>query len=246
MRTKISAKVFKLELSINVPRLDKMTSAKSAQELFQAAYENRYTWEPNFPGYTAAVQLKQGDEVFTGTISVKSNLSAEVTGIDNEEARNSIIGQLREVAIHRVRRTFAETHGKNTFSYGETDATGAVEILMGGKSAGDRYKIRHNEVCHVHRHIHGIMVTIDTFSSHDTGEGYLSHRYDSVYADPVTGEIKSGKIVFEDNYQQVGGFQILSQRIIQASEAGKPTTTEFNFTNIELLPDRVEAAAASA
>ncbi len=223
-----------------------MTESKSAQELFQAAYENRYTWEPNFPGYTATVELKQGNEIFTGKVSVKSNLSAEVTGIDNEEARNSIIGQLREVAIHRVRRSFVETHGKNTFSYGETDATGAVEILMGGKSAGDRYKLRNNEVCHVHRHIHGIMVTIDTFSSHDTGAGYLSHRYDSVYADPVTGEIKSGKIVFEDNYQAVGGFQILSQRIIEAVENGQPTTTEFNFSNIELLAERVEAVAATA
>jgi hypothetical protein len=222
-----------------------MTESKSAQELFQAAYENRYTWEPNFPGYTATVEFKHGDRVLTGKIVVKANLSAEVMGIEDEEARNSIIGQLREVAIHRVRRTFAETHGKNTFSYGETDATGAVEILMGGKSAGDRYKLRNNEVCHVHRHIHGIMVTIDTFSSHDTGAGYLSHRYDSVYTDPVTGEIKSGKIVFEDNYQKVGDFQILSQRIIQAVEDGQPITTEFNFTNIELLPAQVEAVAAA-
>jgi hypothetical protein len=222
-----------------------MTELTSATELFQAAYENRYTWEPNFPGYTAAVELKQGDEVFTGTVVVKPNLSAEVTGIDNEDAKNSIIGQLREVAIHRVRRTFAETHGKNTFSYGETDATGAVEILMGGKAQGDRYKVRNNEVCHVHRHIHGVLVTIDTFSSHDTGSGYLSHRYDSVYTDPATGEIKSGKIVFEDNYQAVGGFQLLRQRIIQAMENGQSTTTEYNFTNIELLPERVEAAAVA-
>jgi hypothetical protein len=222
-----------------------MTESKSAQELFQAAYENRYTWEPNFPGYTATVNYKEGETVFTGNVVVKSNLSAEVTGIDNEEVRNSILGQLREVAIHRVRRTFAETHGKNTFSYGETDATGAIEILMGGKSAGDRYKLRNNEVCHVHRHIHGIMVTIDTFSSHDTGAGYLSHRYDSVYADPVTGEIKSGKIVFEDNYQKVGDFQILSQRIIESAEDDKPVTTEFNFTNIELLPAQVQAVAAT-
>jgi Protein of unknown function (DUF3386) len=222
-----------------------MTASTSAQELFQAAYENRYTWEPNFPGYTAAVELKQGDEVFTGTIVVKPNLTAEVTGIENETAKKSIAGQLWEVAIHRVRRTFAETHGKNTFSFGETDSTGAVEILMGGKSEGDRYKVRNNEVCHVHRHIHGVLVTIDTFSSHDTGAGYLSHRYDSLYTDPATGEIKSDKIVFEDNYQSVGGFQILSQRIIQAVENGKPTTTEYNFTNIELLTDRVEAVAAT-
>ncbi len=222
-----------------------MTELKSAQELFQAAYENRYTWEPNFPGYTAAVKFQQGDDVLTGNVLVKSNLSVEVFGIEHEEARNSILGQLREVAIHRVRRTFAETHAKNTFSYGETDATGAIEILMGGKSHGDRYKLRNNEVCHVHRHIHGIMVTIDTFSSHDTGAGYLAHRYDSIYTDPATGEIKSDKIVFEDNYQQVGGFQLLSQRKIESLADGQPMTTEFNFTNIELLPVPVIAVAAT-
>jgi hypothetical protein len=222
-----------------------MTESRSAQELFQAAYENRYTWEPNFPGYTATVEFKHGDRVLTGKIVVKANLSAEVTGIEDEEARKSIIGQLREVAIHRVRRTFTETHGMNTFAYGESDATGAIEILMPEKPMGDRYKLRNNEVCHVHRHLHGIMVTIDTFSSHDTGAGYLSHRYDSIYADPATGEIKSGKIVFEDNYQKVGNYQILSQRIVEAIEDGKAVTTEFNFTNISLLADRVEATAVA-
>jgi hypothetical protein len=222
-----------------------MTESRSAQELFQAAYENRYTWDANFPGYTATVEFKHGDRVLTGKIAVKANLSAEVTGIEDEEARKSIIGQLREVAIHRVRRTFTETHGMNTFAYGETDATGAIDILMPEKPMGDRYKLRNNEVCHVHRHLHGIMVTIDTFSSHDTGAGYLSHRYDSIYADPATGEIKSGKIVFEDNYQKVGNYQILSQRIVEAIEDGQPVTTEFNFTNIALLADRVEAVAVA-
>jgi hypothetical protein len=222
-----------------------MTELRSAQELFQAAYENRYTWDANFPGYTATVEFKHGDRVLTGEIAVKANLSAEVTGIEDEEARKSIIGQLREVAIHRVRRTFTDTHGMNTFAYGETDATGAIEILMPEKPMGDRYKLRNNEVCHVHRHLHGIMVTIDTFSSHDTGAGYLSHRYDSIYADPATGEIKSGKIVFEDNYQKVGNYQILSQRIVEAIEDGKAVTTEFNFTNISLLADRVEATAVA-
>jgi Protein of unknown function (DUF3386) len=223
-----------------------MTESKSAQELFQAAYENRYTWQPGFPGYTAAVKFQKGEQILTGNILVKPNLSAEVTGIEDEEVRKSILGQLREVTIHRVRRTFAETHSMNTFAYGETDATGAVEILMPEKPMGDRYKLRNNEVCHVHRHLHGIMVTIDTFSSHDTGEGYLSHRYDSIYADPETGEIKSEKIVFEDNYQKVGGFQLLSQRTIEGVEAdGQPSTTEFSFTDFELLPAKVAAVAAT-
>jgi hypothetical protein len=67
---------------------------------------------------------------------------------------------------------------------------------MGGKAEGDRYHVRDNEVSMVHRHIHGTVVTIHTFSSHDTGAGYLSHKYDSVYCDPATGEQKGGRSVF--------------------------------------------------
>jgi len=42
-----------------------MIEQTSASELFRAAYENRYTWDENFPGYSADVQL-QGHEVYTG------------------------------------------------------------------------------------------------------------------------------------------------------------------------------------
>lgn len=200
----------------------------------QSAYENRYTWDQNFPGYIADVQLKLGDQVYKGKAKVSSNLSAEVTEVEDEQARQAIVGQLREVAIHRIRRTFAETHGQNTFTAGDTDETGAVEILVDGKAAGDRYKVRDNEVCMVHRHIHGIVVTIDTHSSYNTGAGYLPEQYHSVYHDPKTGELK-GEQDYEDTYEKVGDYQILSSRIIKSVEAGQVVTSEFSFSNIKLL-----------
>lgn len=212
----------------------------SARELLQAAYENRYTWDKNFPGYTADVTYKHGDNTFVGKVRVNPDLKAEVFEVADEQAKKAIQEQLFEIAIHRIRRSFEESHGKNTFTVGETDETGAVEILVGGKSEGDRYKVRNNEVCHVHRHIHGIVVTIDTFSSHDTGEGYLSHRYDSVYHDPKTGEQKGGRSEFEDNYDKVGDYIILTQRVIQTEAEGQPLTLEFIFSNVKLL----EAVAA--
>jgi hypothetical protein len=205
-----------------------------ARELMQSAYENRYTWDKNFPGYVADVQLKLGDQVYSGKAQVNRNLSAEVTGVEDEQAKQAILGQLREVAIHRIRRTFAETHGQNTFAFGDTDATGAVEILVGGKAAGDRYKIRDNEVCMVHRHIHGIVVTIDTHSSFNTGEGYLPEQYHSVYRDPQTGELK-GEQDYYDTYEKVGDFQLLSSRVIKSIEDGQPVTSELSFSNIKLL-----------
>jgi hypothetical protein len=218
-----------------------MTEQIAARELFRAAYENRYTWDKSFPGYSADVLLTQGDEQFKGQVEVTANLKAAVMGIDNAEATKSIEGQLWEVAIHRIRRTFEETHSNNTFEYGETDETGAIEILMGGKASGDKYRLRNNEVCMVHRKIHGVVVTIHTFSSHDTGAGYLSHRYDSIYTDPETGAAKGGKSLFTDTYEQAGGFWILSERVIE--EGGNKTT--FAFSNIQMSAVAEPAASVA-
>ncbi|MEA5620460.1 DUF3386 domain-containing protein [Cronbergia sp. UHCC 0137] len=207
----------------------------SAQELFQAAYENRYTWDSNFPGYTADITYKYDDQVVTGKIQIDANLKAEVLDVEDETAKKAIHGQAWEIAVHRVRRAFSDTHGANIFNYGHTDPTGAVEILVGGKAEGDKYKVRNNEVCHVHRLIHGTFVTIDTFSSHDTGAGYLSHTYDSVYHDPKTGEQKGGRSEFTDEYEKVGEYFILNRREIRTETQGNVSTQEFIFSNIELL-----------
>lgn len=207
----------------------------SAQELFRAAYENRYTWDKEFPGYTADITYKYDGKEFTGKVNISANMKAEVVGVEDEEAQKAIHGQAWEIAIHRVRRTFEQTHGENTFRYGVTDPDGAVELLMGGKAEGDKYKVRNNEVSLVHRHIHGVVVTINTFSSHNTGEGYLSHTYDSVYHDPTTGEQKGGKSDFVDEYEKVGKYFILNRRQITTDVNGTPSVQEFIFSNIQLL-----------
>ncbi len=208
----------------------------SARELFRSAYENRYTWDKSFPGYTSDVTFISGDTTYTAKAKVTADLKAEVMDIEDEAAAKAIHGQLWEVAIHRVRRGFEDTHGANTFSYGKNLEDGSVEILMGGKSEGDRYHLRDNEVSMVHRHIHGVVVTIHTFSSHDTGAGYLSHRYDSVYHDPKTGEQKGGKSVFEDSYEKVGDYMILSERKIKTETEKGTEEQTFRFSNIQLLP----------
>lgn len=207
----------------------------SAKELFRAAYENRYTWDKSFPGYTADVTYIHNGKAVKGKATVSADLKASVDGVEDEDIKKAIHGQLFEVSIHRVRRSFEETHGKNTFSYGETKPDGTVEILMGGKAEGDRYEVKNNEVTMVHRHIHGMVVTIHTFSSHNTGEGYLSHRYDSVYHDPSTGDQKGGLSDFEDEYVQVGDYYILSRRYIATETEHGTSETEFRFSKIQLM-----------
>lgn len=204
----------------------------SARELVKAAYENRYTWDKNFPGYTTDVTLKLGDETFQGSAKVNAKLEAEVFGVEDEEAQKIIKGQLWEVAIHRVSRPFEKSHGENTFKAESTDEDGAVKIAVGGKAEGDAYKVKDNEFTMVHRHIHGIVVTINTFSSYDTGKGYLSETYDSIYHDPKTGELKQGRSHFKDDYTQVGDYTILAKRTVTSEDN---PTMEITFSNIELL-----------
>lgn len=207
------------------------TVQTDARALFRAAYENRYTWDEKFPGYTADVTYREDGKTYTAKCRINADFTFDVTDIEEGEGKKAIHGQVWEIAVHRVRRAFEETHGKNTFTLGATDPDGGVEILVAGKSEGDRYKVRNNEVSLVHRHIHGVVVTINTFSSHDTGDGYLSHRYDSVYSDPKTGDVKGGRSEFEDLYEEIGGYYILTSRTITTGEH----KSEFLFTNIQLL-----------
>ncbi|MBW3586770.1 MAG: DUF3386 domain-containing protein, partial [Cyanobacteria bacterium 0813] len=70
-----------------------MTEQANARDLFRAAYEHRYTWDANFPGYSADIELKQGDEVYTGHVWIKPDMSVEVTGIEDEEVQQSVYTQ---------------------------------------------------------------------------------------------------------------------------------------------------------
>jgi hypothetical protein len=115
-----------------------------------------------------------------------------------------------------VRRGFEQTHAENTFTAGETDAVG-TEVIVGGKNAGDRYRISNDVVTMVHRHMHGMVVTIYTESTTDTGSGYLSRTYSSRYADAATGEPKGGSSHYTDTFTPLtpSGPWVLSERVIR-------------------------------
>lgn len=211
-----------------------MIQQMSARELFRAAYENRYTWDENFPGYSADVQIKQGDEVYTGKIRINRDLSVEVTGIEDEQVRESIYTQLRDIITHRKRSAFNQSHGKNEFNFGKTDETGAVEILVKGDAMGSNYKIRETEICQVSRVMGRMAFVIDTHESLDTGIGYIATRYDAVFRNPQTNEV-TNVLKFEETYEKVGDYYVMTKQVVQQYKQGDRTTTEFNFSNIKLL-----------
>ena len=211
-----------------------MTEQTTAREKFRAAYENRYTWNENFPGYSADIQLTQGDEVYTGKVRINRDLSVEVTGIEDEKVQESVYTQLRDVVTHRKRSAFEQSHGKNEFNFGNTDETGAVEILVKGDSMGSNYKVRDTEICQVSRVMGRMAFVIDTHESMDTGEGYVASRYDAVFRNPQTNEVTS-VLKFEEFYRKVGDYYVLSKQVVQQYKQGERSDTEFNFSNLRLL-----------
>ncbi len=216
-----------------------MTDNNIARDRFRSAYENRYTWDENFPGYTTEVELKQGEEVYKGTIKVDKDLSVEVTGIEDEKVQESVYNHLRDVITHRKRSSFEKAHGKSTFSLGEEDTTGAVEILVKGDSMGSNYKIRGTEICQVSRVMGPIAFVINTSDSLDTGEGYISTGYNAIFRDSKTNDLK-GKREFKETYEKFGNYYLPTHQVIESlDKEGQKTITEFTFSQTRLLESAI-------
>ncbi|KAB8333437.1 DUF3386 domain-containing protein [Scytonema tolypothrichoides VB-61278] len=211
-----------------------MTHPTTARQIFQTAYESRYTWDENFPGYSADVQLVQGDEVHTGKIRINRDLSVEVTGVADEQVEEGIYTQLRDIVTHRKRTSFEESHGNHEFSLGQQDPDGAIEILVNGDSMGSNYKVRGNDICQVSRVLGRMAFIINTHENLDTGSGYLGTRYDAVFRNLKTNEVTS-ILKFEDSYEKIDGYYVMTKQVVQEYKDGTSTTTEFAYFNIKLL-----------
>lgn len=213
-------------MTITAERID-------AASLFQSAYENRYTWDANFTGFTATAHLIQNGIVHQSDVNISPDLKVTVANSSSSEAEKVIYGQMQEIVIHRIHRSFADVHGKNEFSYGDNDASGVALILVGGASAGDRYKVKNNIVTMVHRHIHGTVVTINVLSTFDTGKGYLPMDYESLYSKPNQPDSVSPTQYHHDQYEAFGDYFILTSRKVTSDDPN--ASQEFKLTNISLL-----------
>lgn len=157
-------------------KTDNTSSTISAHDLFRNAYQNRYTWGSQFPGYTAALEIKQGKENYKGRIRLNPDLSVEVTGIDNKDVRQSVENQLGMNAVHRRRVPFEVAHKNSMFKLGTTDRAGAVEIFQQGEKTEAHYKVFRQQITQVNRILGPHFVTVDTLDTEVTPEGYLATR----------------------------------------------------------------------
>ena len=228
-------------------------SDTSARDLFQAAYENRYTWDSNFPGMTADVSVAIDGVARIGKARINTDMTVEVImdqpqlierttrtpsgeekTISVDEGQEWLNNQLRDVVTHRKRKTFEEAHGKSSFNLGAADESGAVEILVTGDSMGSNYKVRGNEISMVSRVMGRIGFVINHLGHLDTGEGYISSLYTAIFRNPQTDEIVR-QARFEDIYEKLGNYYVMTKQIVQSNEQGQTKNYEISFSDIQLL-----------
>tara|TARA_Y100001968_G_scaffold328694_1_gene376372 strand:- start:1415 stop:2083 length:669 start_codon:yes stop_codon:yes gene_type:complete len=210
-------------------------------DFFKAAYENRYTWESDFLGYEGSCSWTDGEKVIKGSFRLGKDLKATISQIDDDEIHKAISSQLWEVAIHRVRRSFEQTHGKNTFTFGDTNEIGS-EVIVGGKNKGDKYRVKNNVVKMVYRHIHGNLIVILTEDVIHTGKGYLSKSYSSQYLDPISKKDLKARSFYTDEFIPLfeeGPWVLSSRSIHQESLEGSIINKQkFSFSELKILSSK--------
>ena len=209
----------------------------NCKELFKKAYEKRYTWSNNFCGYKGKCIFSVNNDTYKGNFVLGKNFKPEIDNIDDQKIVKSISSQLFEVSIHRVKREFKEIHSKNNFNLIK-DSESGIEMIVSGKSEGDKYRVKNNGINMVYRKIHGIIVEIFVQEFFDTGNGLLSKKYTSQQIDPNTLKANSLKLEYEDSFINIGSQDIwlLNSRSIRyLNKNQEEEIQKFTFEDLSLL-----------
>ena len=205
--------------------------------LFQKAYEKRYTWTDDFCGYQGKCIFSLNNDNYAGNFILGKDFKPEIQNIDDQKIVKSIISQLFEVSIHRVKRKFEDTHAKNNFNLIKETKNG-IEMIVSGKNDGDKYRVKNNCINMVYRKIHGIIIEIFVQEFFDTGSGFLSKKYTSQQIDPNTLKPKNLKLEYEDRFINIGSqdIWILYSRFIKyLNKNQEEEVQKFIFKDLSLI-----------
>ena len=216
-----------------------MTNLKeqSCKDIFQNAYEKRYTWNTDFKGYKGKCTYLFDETSYEGEFLLGEDFKPEIKNIDDEKIKKSIASQLFEVCIHRVKREFNSVHSENNFNLLKSSENG-IEMNVSGRNEGDKYRVKDDCINMVYRKIHGTIIEIFVEEFFDTGVGFLSKKYTSQQINPKTLEPNSQKLEYKDEFINIGedDYWILNSRTIKYLNHDKEEETQkFLFENLSLL-----------
>ncbi|MBD2444806.1 DUF3386 domain-containing protein [Dolichospermum sp. FACHB-1091] len=215
-----------------------MASQSTAETLFQTAYESRYTWDENFPGYAANVQLLQEGEVYTGKMQIDPSLNIQVTEVADKQIAAGIDIQLQEVVTRCQKTSFLDSYGQHEFILGESVADGGVKVFVKGGNTDSHYQIRNQKIYQEVRVMGRMALEMNYEEFLDTDSGYLPLSYHVVFRNSQTGDVNS-ILKFTDTYQKLSDYYISTKQVVAEYEDGKTeipqSITEFVYSHIQLL-----------
>ena len=208
----------------------------NCKDIFQKAYEKRYTWSSDFMGYKGNCNFLIDNHLHQGNFVLGKDFKPEIQKIDDDQIIKTIGAQLFEVSIHRVKRDFQSVHSENKFNLLKSSKEG-IEMKVSGKNEGDKYRVKDNCINMVYRKIHGIIIEIFVQEFLNTGVGFLSNKYTSQQIDSDKLKANSPKLEYEDKFQNIGGdIWILNSRTIKYLNKDKEEKIQkFIFDNLSLL-----------
>ena len=180
-----------------------ISSDFKCKEIFEEAYNCRYTWPNTFNGFSGKCIFTENEKTLEGEFILDSNFKPQITNISDNRVAKMISSQLFEVAIHRVKREFTEIHKNNNFKLlGESDK--GMELEVSGKNEGDKYRVKNKKINMVFRKIHGVVIEIFVEEFLHTGNGFLSKKYTSQQLDIKTLTPKSKVLKYHDKFINLG------------------------------------------
>lgn len=207
----------------------------TGREVFEKAYDRRYTWDEDFPGFQAEVSVNHNGKEEHGLVRITPpDLKVSVLNISDPEIREIVDNQLKMEVVHRKRVPFEVLHANQTFEIKGLDEKGAAEIKENGEDSNSSYKVQDNQITQVNRVFGDVAVTVDTVGTIKANDGYVPIHTQSVFRDAQTGDVLEKHDV-RDFYEKIGGYYLLTNRTIRRSAEGNPemkltpdTTIRFN------------------
>jgi hypothetical protein len=192
-------------------------SRPTARQVFEDAYDHRYTWDENFPGYQAEASVTHLGELDHGIVRVMPDLTITLTNFENEVVEDIVRAELEMEAVHRQRVPFAERHQQQSFEFIPEDDEETAHIRESGTGFVAYYKVRDRKVVQVERVLGDVAVTVNTLGWITPPEGYLPAHFQVFFKDPESGEILQQRDV-RDFHEKIGGYYLLTKRGIRIGE----------------------------
>ena len=206
-----------------------------ARELFRRAAENTYRWPKEFGGFSADLICEEAGKISKGRVELKSSRELSVT-LDDEALQKWTEGQIAMMAVHRSARSFDESDGRYSLTFGKDDHHPLGQVIhIHGDGMKSHYRVMENRITQINRRMERMAFTINVEDSLTTPDDrFLTTRYTVYYFSPNENRLTNAES-YSDHHAVVEGIYLPGTRRINFVEDQQVVTRRLQFINHALL-----------